>query len=34
MVKVTNNPEEVLDMSEENITLIKEQASKVRARSL
>ncbi|NLL30762.1 MAG: DNA polymerase III subunit gamma/tau [Clostridiales bacterium] len=31
MVKVTNNPEEVLDMSEENITLIKEQASKVRA---
>ena len=31
MAKVTNNPEEVLDMSEENIALIKEQASKVRA---
>ncbi|MBE6053125.1 MAG: DNA polymerase III subunit gamma/tau [Clostridium sartagoforme] len=31
MTKVTNNPEEVLDMSEENIALIKEQASKVRA---
>lgn len=31
MAKVTNNPEEVLDMSEENIALIKEQASKIRA---
>ncbi|MDZ4957050.1 DNA polymerase III subunit gamma/tau, partial [Clostridium perfringens] len=31
MAKVTNNPEEVLDMSEENISLIKEQSSKVRA---
>lgn len=31
MAKVTNNPEEVLDMSEENIALIKDQASKVRA---
>lgn len=31
MAKVTNNPEDVLDMSEENITLIKEQGSKLRA---
>ncbi|WP_195266698.1 MULTISPECIES: DNA polymerase III subunit gamma/tau [unclassified Clostridium] len=31
MAKVTNNPEEVLDMSEENIALIKDQASKIRA---
>ena len=31
MAKVTNNPEEVLDMSDENIALIKEQASKIRA---
>lgn len=31
MAKVTNNPEEVLDMSEENIALIKEQAGKIRA---
>jgi DNA polymerase III subunit gamma/tau len=31
MAKVTNNPEEVLDMSEENISLIKEQSSKIRA---
>lgn len=31
MAKVTNNPEEVLDMSEENIALIKDQASRVRA---
>ncbi|MBD7915553.1 DNA polymerase III subunit gamma/tau [Clostridium sp. Sa3CUN1] len=31
MAKVTNNPEEVLDMSEENIALIKEQAAKLRA---
>ncbi len=34
MAKVTNNPEEVLDMSEENIALIKEQASKVRAEEI
>ena len=31
MAKVTNNPEEVLDMSEENISLIKDQATKIRA---
>ena len=31
MAKVTNNPEEVLDMSEENIALTKEQGSKIRA---
>lgn len=31
MAKVTNNPEEVLDMSEENISLVKEQASRIRA---
>lgn len=31
MAKVTNNPEEVLDMSEENIILVKEQASRIRA---
>ncbi|MBS4803490.1 MAG: DNA polymerase III subunit gamma/tau [Clostridium sp.] len=31
MAKVTNNPEDVLDMSEENVTLIKEQGSKLRA---
>ncbi|MBX7309068.1 DNA polymerase III subunit gamma/tau [Clostridium chauvoei] len=31
MAKVTNNPEEVLDMSEENITLVKDQASRIRA---
>ena len=30
MVKVTHNPEEVLDMAEENIVLVKEQASKIR----
>ncbi|MGL5087194.1 MAG: DNA polymerase III subunit gamma/tau [Clostridium sp.] len=30
MVKVTNNPEEVLDMAEENIALIKEQGAKIR----
>ncbi|GIM29338.1 DNA polymerase III subunit gamma/tau [Clostridium polyendosporum] len=30
MVKVTNNPEEVLDMSLENIEIIKQQASRVR----
>ncbi|MDY6226970.1 DNA polymerase III subunit gamma/tau [Clostridium sp.] len=34
MAKVTNNPEEVLDMSEENIALIKEQASKIRAEEI
>lgn len=31
MVKVTNNPDEVLDMAEENIKLIKEQGTRVRA---
>ena len=31
MAKVTSNPEDVLDMSEENIALIKEQGSKLRA---
>ena len=31
MVKVTTNPDEVLDMSEENIALIKEQAGRIRA---
>ena len=31
MSKVTNNPEEVLDMSEENIALTKEQGNKIRA---
>lgn len=30
MVKVSQNPEEVLDMSEENIQLIKDQSSKIR----
>lgn len=30
MVKVSNQPEEVIDMSEENIALLKEQASKIR----
>ena len=30
MVKVTNNPEEVLDMAEENIALVKEQGSRIR----
>ena len=34
MVKVTNNPEEVLDMSEENITLIKEQGARLRAEEI
>ena len=34
MAKVTNNPEEVLDMSEENIALIKEQASRLRAEEI
>ena len=31
MVKVTNNPEEVLDMSVENIELIKEQSAKIKS---
>ncbi|MDD3224311.1 MAG: DNA polymerase III subunit gamma/tau [Clostridium sp.] len=30
MVKVSNEPEEIIDMSEENIELLKEQASKIR----
>ena len=34
MAKVTNNPEEVLDMSEENIALIKEQAARLRAEEI
>ena len=34
MAKVTNNPEEVLDMSEENIELIKEQSSRLRAEEI
>lgn len=34
MAKVTNNPEEVLDMSEENIALIKEQATRLRAEEI
>ncbi|MEN8079050.1 DNA polymerase III subunit gamma/tau [Clostridioides difficile] len=34
MAKVTNNPEEVLDMSEENISLIKEQSARLRAEEI
>ena len=34
MVKVTNNPEEVFDMSEENIALVKEQVSKIRVEEI
>ena len=34
MVKVTNNPEEVLDMSEENIALIKVQGARLRAEEI
>lgn len=34
MVKVTNNPEEVLDMSLENIALIKEQGRKIRVEEI
>lgn len=34
MAKVTNNPEEVLDMSEENIALIKAQTSRLRAEEI
>ncbi len=34
MVKVTNNPEEVLDMSLENIYLVKEQGKKIRVEEI
>ena len=34
MAKVTNNPEEVLDMSEENIVLVKEQSERFRAEEI
>ncbi len=34
MAKVTNNPEEILDMSEENITLVKEQSERFRAEEI
>ncbi|MCI1945921.1 DNA polymerase III subunit gamma/tau [Clostridium luticellarii] len=34
MVKVSNNPEDVLDMSEENINLLKEQAQKIRVEEI
>ena len=34
MVKVTNNPEEVLDMSLENISMIKEQGRKIRVEEI
>jgi DNA polymerase-3 subunit gamma/tau len=34
MVKVTNNPEEVLDMSLENISMVKEQGSKIRVEEI
>ena len=34
MVKVTNNPEEVLDMSLENISMIKEQGHKIRVEEI
>ena len=34
MIKVTNNPEEVLDMSLENITLVKEQGRKIRVEEI
>lgn len=34
MVKVTNNPEEVLDMSLENIELIKEQGNRIRVEEI
>ena len=34
MVKVTNNPDEVLDMSEENIALVKEQGTRLRAEEI
>ncbi|QXE19358.1 DNA polymerase III subunit gamma/tau [Clostridium sp. 001] len=34
MVKVSNNPEDVLDMSEENINLLKDQAQKIRVEEI
>ena len=34
MSKVTNNPEEVLDMSSENIALIKEQGARIRTEEI
>lgn len=34
MIKVTNNPEEVLDMALENIALIKEQGSRIRVEEI
>jgi len=34
MVKVTNNPEEVLDMSLENIAMVKEQGKKIRVEEI
>lgn len=34
MVKVTNNPDEVLDMSLENIQLLKEQAGRIRVEEI
>lgn len=34
MIKVTNNPEEVLDMSEENIALVKEQGGRIRSEEI
>ena len=34
MAKVTNNPEEVLDMSEENVSMIKEQAGRIRTEEI
>lgn len=34
MVKVTNNPEEVLDMSLENIALVKEQGDRIRVEEI
>ncbi|WP_143318094.1 DNA polymerase III subunit gamma/tau [Clostridium sp. HBUAS56017] len=34
MIKVTNNPEEVLDMALENISLIKEQGSRMRVEEI
>lgn len=34
MVKVTSNPEEVLDMSLENITLVREQGRKIRVEEI
>ncbi|MGL4773202.1 MAG: DNA polymerase III subunit gamma/tau [Clostridium sp.] len=34
MTKVTNNPEEVLDMSFENITMLKEQSARIRVEEI